>query len=173
MNRKEVFVMEFFNKLFGRGKEKRDIAIYAPIAGQTVPVAEVPDPTFSSGMLGSGVAIIPVEGKVYAPCDATVDMMFTTGHAVNLVADSGAEILIHVGLETVALEGRHFTVHVGNGQKVKKGDLLLEADLESIKAAGVNTITIVVVCNSDDFGTFKTNVGKSVTNADVIIDLAK
>lgn len=165
--------MGFFSKLFGKAENKNDNGIYAPIAGQAVPVSEVPDPTFSTGMLGNGIAVIPSEGKVYAPCNATVDMMFTTGHAVSLVADSGAEILIHVGLETVGLEGKCFTVHAQNGQKVKKGDLLIEADLEGIKAAGLNTITILVVCNSDDYATFNTNVGKAVTNADVVIDLAK
>ena len=166
--------MGFFSKLFGKADEKKnDNGIYAPIAGQAVPVSEVPDPTFSSGMLGNGIAIIPADGKVYAPCNATVDRMFTTGHAVSLVADSGAEILIHVGLETVGLEGKCFTVHVQNGQKVKKGDLMIEVDLEGVKAAGLNTITPVLVCNSDDYGTFNTTVGKDVTNADVVIDLAK
>ncbi len=165
--------MGFFDKLFGKAEKKNDNGIFAPIAGKAVPVSEVPDPTFSSGMLGNGVAIIPTDGKVYAPCSATVDMMFTTGHAVSLVADNGAELLIHVGLETVGLEGKCFTVHVQNGQKVKKGDLMIEVDLEGVKAAGLNTITPVLVCNSDDFGTFKTYEGKDVTNADVVIDLAK
>ena len=165
--------MGFFSKLFGKAEEKNDNGIYAPVAGQAVPVSEVPDPTFSSGMLGNGIAIIPTDGKVCAPCNTTVDMMFTTGHAVSLVADSGAEILIHVGLETVGLEGKCFTVHVENGQKVKKGDLMIEVDLEGIKAAGLNTITPVVICNSDDYSTFDTHVGKAVTNADVVIELAK
>ena len=130
--------MGFFKKLFG----KKTDDFYAPMAGKAVPITEVPDPTFSEGMLGNGIAIEPAEGKVYAPCDATVDMMFTTGHAVSLVADCGAEILIHVGLETVGLEGKPFTIHVANGDKVKKGQLLLEADLEAIKAAGLPIIGI-------------------------------
>ena len=117
--------MGFFDKLFGKKLE----GIYAPIAGKAVAITEVPDPTFAEGMLGNGIAIEPADGKVYAPCDATVDMMFDTGHAVSLVTESGAEILIHVGLETVGLEGKPFTVHVQNGDKVKKGQLLIEADL--------------------------------------------
>ena len=165
--------MGFFSKLFGKAEEKNDNGIYAPVAGQAVPVSEVPDPTFSSGMLGNGIAIIPTEGKVYAPCDATVDMMFSTGHAVSLIADCGAEILIHVGLETVSLEGVPFTVHVANGDKVKEGQLLIEADLEAIKAAGLPTITPMVICNSDNYPTFNTFTGDFVTPADVVISLAK
>ena len=164
--------MGFFSKLFGKSGPKMD-ELYAPMAGQAVPVTEVPDPTFAEGMLGNGIAIIPTDGKVYAPCDATVDMMFETGHAVSLVADFGAEILIHVGLETVGLEGKPFKLHVSNGDKIKKGDLILEADLEAIKAAGLNTITPMLVCNTDDYSGFNTQTGKAVTNADVVISLSK
>lgn len=161
--------MVFFKKLFG----KKTDDFYAPMAGKAVPITEVPDPTFAEGMLGNGIAIEPAEGKVYAPCDATVDMMFTTGHAVSLVADNGAEILIHVGLETVSLEGKPFTVHAANGDKVKKGQLLIEVDLDAVKAAGLPTITPMVVCNTDEYPTFDTFVGKDVTNEDVVIALAK
>ena len=161
--------MGFFKKLFG----KKTDDFYAPMIGKAVPITEVPDPTFAEGMLGNGIAIEPAEGKVYAPCDATVDMMFTTGHAVSLVADNGAEILIHVGLETVSLEGKPFTVHAANGDKVKKGQLLIEVDLDAVKAAGLPTITPMVVCNTDEYPTFDTFVGKDVTNEDVVIELAK
>ena len=161
--------MGFFKKLFG----KKTDDFYAPMAGKAVPITEVPDPTFAEGMLGNGIAIEPAEGKVYAPCDATVDMMFTTGHAVSLVADCGAEILIHVGLETVGLEGKPFTIHAANGDKVKKGQLLIEVDLEAVKAAGLPTITPMLICNADDYPTFNTFVGKDVTNEDVVIALAK
>ena len=161
--------MGFFKKLFG----KKTDDFYAPMAGKAVPITEVPDPTFAEGMLGNGIAIEPADGKVYAPCDATVDMMFTTGHAVSLVADCGAEILIHVGLETVSLEGKPFTVYVANGDKVTKGQLLLEADLDAIKAAGLPIITPMLICNTDDYPTFNTFVGKDVTNEDVVIALAK
>ena len=161
--------MGFFNKIFGKHMD----GLCAPMAGKAVPITEVPDPTFAEGMLGNGIAIIPAEGKVYAPCDATVDMMFPTGHAVSLVADCGAEILIHVGLETVSLEGKPFTIHVANGDKVKKGQLLIEFDVDAIAKEGYDTITPVVICNSDDFGTFDTVTGKSVAEGDAVIKLAK
>ena len=161
--------MGFFKNLFSKPGDN----LYAPMTGEAVAITEVPDPTFAEGMLGNGIAINPTDGKVYAPCDATVDMMFETGHAVSLGADFGAEILIHVGLETVGLEGKPFTVHVASGDKVKKGQLLIEADLDAIKAAGLLVITPVVICNPDDYPTFKTFVGKSVTNNDVVISVAK
>lgn len=161
--------MGFFKNLFS----KPGNTLCAPMAGKAVAITEVPDPTFAEGMLGNGIAIEPADGKVLAPCDATVDMMFDTGHAVSLVADFGAEILIHVGLETVSLEGKPFTVHVANGDKVKKGQLLIEADLEAIKAAGLPVITPMVLCNTDDYPTFNTFVGKTVTNDDVVISVAK
>lgn len=166
--------MGFFSKLFSKNEEKHDGSqMFAPMAGQAVAITEVPDPTFSEGMMGNGIAIIPSEGKVCAPCDATVDMMFDTGHAVSLVADNGAEILIHVGLETVSLEGKPFKVRVKSGDKVKKGQVMIEADLEAIKAAGLNTITPFLICNPDDYPTFNITTGKDVTNTDVVIELAK
>ena len=166
--------MGFFKKLFSKNDEQNSMnQIFSPVAGQAVPLAAVPDITFSEGLLGSGVAIVPDDGKVCAPCNATVDMVFTTGHAVTLVADNGAEILIHVGLETVELRGKYFTIHVKNGQSVKKGQLMIEVDLDGIKAAGLNTITPVLVCNCDDFAAFCVNTGKSVSTSDVIITLNK
>ena len=165
--------MGFFDKLFGKSEKINGNHVYAPMEGRAVSITEVPDPTFAEGMLGNGIAIEPTDGKVCAPCDATVDMMFSTGHAVSLVSDSGIEILIHVGLETVSLEGKPFKIAVQNGDKVKKGQLLMEADLEAIKAAGLPTITPVVICNTDNYPKFKTNIGKSVTNADVVIELGK
>jgi len=161
--------MGFLKKLFGKPVD----SFYAPMTGKAVAVTEVPDPTFAEGMLGNGIAVIPADGKVYAPCDATVDTMFDTGHAVSLVAECGAEILIHIGLETVSLAGKPFTVHVANGDKVKKGQLLIEADLEAIKEAGLNTITPMLICNTDEYPTFNTFTGKDVTNEDVVIELAK
>ncbi len=161
--------MGFFKKLFGKSPE----GIFAPMSGKAVPISEVPDPTFAEGLLGNGIAIEPTDGKVVAPCDGVVETMFDTGHAVAINSENGAEILIHVGLETVTLAGAPFKVRVKNGDKVKKGQLLFEADLDAIKAAGLPTITPVVICNCDDFTKFETHVGGNVTNDDLIIDLGK
>ena len=147
--------------------------LYAPVAGKVVSLQQVPDTAIAKGLLGNGVAIEPEEGKIYAPCDAVVDMVFETGHAVGLVADFGAEILIHVGLETVALKGRFFTVRCRSGSRVKRGDLLIEYDLTAMKAEGYNPITPLLVHNSGNYSTFKTAIGKTVTSADVVIELRK
>ena len=163
--------MGIFSKLFG-GKKKLD-EICAPVSGEAVALSEVNDPTFSQEILGKGVAIRPSEGKIVAPCDATVDMMFETGHACSLVAESGAEILIHVGLDTVNLKGEHYHVIAKNGDKVKKGDLLMEFDPEAITAAGYDIITPVIICNTADYTTFETHVGSTVAAGDVVIGLAK
>ena len=165
--------MGLFDKLFGKKEEINPNHVYAPMAGEAVAISEVPDPTFSSGAMGNGIAIKPTDGKVCSPVNGTVDMMFDTGHAVSLVSDNGIEILIHVGLETVGLEGKPFQIKVQNGQKVKKGDILMIADLAAIEAAGLPTITPVLICNTDDYTTFNVTTGKAVTNADVVIELGK
>ena len=161
--------MGLFDKIFGKKLDE----ICAPLAGEAVPSSEVPDPTFAEEMLGKGIAIKPSAGRVVAPCDASVDMMFETGHAVSLTADCGAEILIHVGIDTVNLQGKHYTVHAAAGDKVKKGQLLIEFDKAAIEAEGYATITPVVICNSDDFKTFETVTGKAVAEGDAVIKLAK
>ena len=167
--------MGIFDKLFGKsGAAKRPDSntIFAPMSGKVVPITEVPDPTFAEGLLGDGIAIIPTDGKVYSPVDGTVDTMFDTGHACSLTSSTGVEILIHVGLETVGLNGAPFTVHCKNGDQVKKGQLLWEADLKAIEAAGLPIITPVLVCNSDDYTSFEKFTG-DVTNNDVVIKVAK
>ncbi len=168
--------MGFFSKLFGKSEKAPAFdgnKLYAPLNGKAVPVTEVPDPTFAEGLLGNGIAIIPSDGKVCSPVDGTVETMFDTGHAVCLKSTTGVEILIHVGLETVGLNGAPFTVKCKNGDTVKKGQLLFEADLAAIQAAGLPIITPVLVCNTDDYPTFETFEGKDVTNDDIIISVAK
>ena len=159
--------MGFFKNLFS----SPEIEIGAPVAGEAVEVKEVSDPTFGEEILGKGIAIRPTANEIFAPCDANVDLMFDTGHAVSLTADNGAEILIHVGLETIKLGGEHFTVHAKSGDHVKKGDLLIEFDREAIKAAGYDIITPMVICNSDKYGEINTYVGKTVEPGEKVIGL--
>ena len=165
--------MGFFSKLFGKSPAADGNKLYAPVQGKAVSITEVPDPTFAEGLLGNGVAIIPTDGKVLSPVNGTVETMFDTGHAVCLKSDTGVEILIHIGLETVGMNGAPFRIHCKNGQTVKKGQLLMEADLEMIKAAGLPVITPILVCNSDDYPIFDTFIGKDVTNDDIVISVAK
>lgn len=126
-------------------------AVVSPISGETLPLEQVQDATFASGLLGKGVAIVPQQGRVLSPVNGIVSSMFRTGHAVGLTSDDGAEVLIHVGLDTVKLDGQFFFPRVSNDQPVKVGDLLLEFDLEAIKAAGYDLTTPVLVSNSDDY----------------------
>ena len=135
---------------FLKGKSKENV-LYAPCKGKVVPLSEVPDPTFSEKILGDGFAVIPSEGKIYAPTDGEIAMVFDTLHAITLTSSSGAEILIHIGLDTVTLKGAPFTAHVAAGDQVKKGDLLMDVDLDKITGAGLNTVTPVLICNTDDY----------------------
>lgn len=150
-------------------KKKTEYLVGSPAKGKAVPLSEVSDPTFSDGMLGDGVAVVPSEGKIYAPADGEVGMVFDTLHAVSLTADCGAEILIHVGLDTVTMKGKGFTGHVQAGDKVKKGDLLLEMDLEMIKEAGFDTITPMLICNTDDYESVEGISGMDVIPGDDVI----
>lgn len=162
--------MGLFGKLFG--KEESGI-ITAPVSGKLVSIKEVNDPTFSEEILGKGVAIIPSDNQICAPATGTVTTVFPTGHAAALTTDDGAEILIHIGLDTVKLDGKHFTIHVSEGQKVSKGDLLLEADLEQIKAEGYDTITPIIICNSDDFSEISPADFQDVKQGEKVLTLRK
>lgn len=125
--------------------------VSAPIKGTIVNLENVPDKTFSDKVLGEGIAIMPEEGRVYAPASGEISCVMDTKHAVALTSDDGLEILIHVGLETVELQGKYFTAHVENGAKVKEGDLLLEFDLNAVKKAGYKTVTPVIITNAGDY----------------------
>ena len=168
--------MGFFSNLFPKTEQAPAFdgnKLYAPMNGKAVPITDVPDPTFAEGLLGNGIAIIPSDGKVYSPVDGTVETMFITGHAVCLKSSTGVEILIHVGLETVALQGSPFAIHCKDGDTVTKGQLLLEADLDAILASGHPIISPVLVCNNDEYPYFEIVTGERVTNDDVIISVGK
>lgn len=131
-------------------KKDAAITVTAPLSGRTVPLDQVPDPVFSEKVLGDGLAIIPENGKILSPVNGEVVSVAATRHAYGFQSDDGLELLVHVGLETVGLQGEGFTVHVKEGDKVKVGDLVAEADLEFLKSKGLNTITPVLICDGLD-----------------------
>ena len=128
-----------------------DQLVLSPIQGKIVDLTEVPDPAFSSGAMGQGIAIEPSVGRVVAPFDGTVTVAFKKKHALAVVSDSGAEILVHVGVDTVKLDGQHFVSHIKEGDRVNAGDLLLEFDITQIKGAGYPTVTPIIVTNSANY----------------------
>lgn len=162
-------MFDFFKK---KAKEPADI-VAAPIKGEAVESAVVNDPTFADELLGKGMAIRPAEGKVYAPFDGVVELVFDTGHALSVTSDKGTQVLIHVGLDTVMLKGEHFTTHAKAGDSVKKGDLLLEFDVDAIREKGYDTISPVIVCNTDDYDDVVCITGKQVEAGDTVIELKK
>ena len=131
--------------------ESKLTVIEAPVEGQVIPLNEVKDEAFSNEKLGKGIAVVPTSGKVVAPVSGVVTATFDTKHAVALTTEDGLEVLIHIGIDTVKLEGKPFVQHVNKGDHVEKGQLLIEFDLEALKEAGVDTTTIVVVTNSNNY----------------------
>lgn len=148
-----------------------EVNIVSPLTGEAVPLSETGDPAFAAEALGKGIAVKPSEGKVFAPCDATVSAVM--GHAVGLECDNGAELLIHVGIDTVNLDGKHYTGHVEEGQRVKAGDLLLEFDIAAIEKEGYKTITPVIVTNSDDYAQVERMTGAVTACRDTLMTLKR
>ncbi len=158
--------------IFG-GKGEEAYTLGSPAKGKAVPLAQVNDPTFADGILGKGAAVIPSEGKIYAPVDGTVGMMFETKHAVSLTTEYGAEILVHVGLDTVELKGKFYEGHVKAGDKVKAGDLLISFDIDQVKAAGYDVVTPVLVCNTDDYASVDEVASGDVSVGDAVVKITK
>lgn len=150
-----------------------ELTVYNPIAGQVIALADVNDAAFSSGVLGAGYAVVPSEGKVYAPFDGKVETLMDTHHALGIVPDSGIEMLIHVGLNTVTLGGKYFTPKAAEGDTFKKGDLLLEFDTESIKKEGFDITTPIIVSNVDDYTPFTVYSADNASVGTKILELAK
>ena len=130
--------------------KKRKVEIYAPANGEIIPLDQVPDPVFSQKMMGEGVAIIPEEGTFHAPVEGTVVLISDTKHAIGLRTNDGTEILIHIGLETVSLGGKGFTVLVETGDKVSLGQPVIEVDLDYIREHATSIVTPVIITNSSE-----------------------
>lgn len=160
--------------MFQLFKKKTDgIEIGSPAKGKAVPISEVSDPTFGEEILGKGMAVIPSEGKIYAPADGTIELLFDTLHAMSMTTTDGVELLVHIGLDTVSLKGEHFTAHKATGDTVKKGDLLISVDLEAVKAAGFDVITPMVVCNTGDYQSVEAVTGADVEPGDTVLKIKK
>ena len=125
--------------------------ISSPLTGKVKPLSQIEDAAFSNETIGKGVAITPSEGKVTAPFNGTVMMLFPTKHAIGLMSDQGCEVIIHIGMDTVRLDGKHFDAHVKEGDKVKKGDLLITFDKDAIEKEGYSLDTPVIVTNTNDY----------------------
>lgn len=151
--------------------ERTDEKLHSPIVGEVVALSEVNDPVFSSGVMGQGIAVKPSKGVVYAPADAEIAIAFPTGHAYGLKTDNGAEILIHVGIDTVSLNGKGFEAKVSQGDRVKAGDIIGTFDSEVIAANGLDDTTMVIITNTMDYAEVTPIATGSVTNKTRVLEL--
>ena len=145
-------------------KQSVNVVLGAHMNGRVQPLSEVADEAFASGAMGSGAAIEPAEGKLYAPADGVIEAVFPTKHAVGMVTSEGVELLMHIGIDTVKLGGKHFEAHVQPEQSVKKGDLLVSFDMEAIRAEGYPLTTPIIVCNTDDYSAVETLASGEIQN---------
>ena len=149
----------------------KDTVLSACMNGTVVPLAEVKDEAFASGALGDGIAIEPTDGELVAPADGEISSTFDTHHAVGMTTADGAELLMHIGIDTVKLGGKHFTYLVNEGDKVKKGQPLIRFDLEAIRAEGYPTTTPLIVCNTDEYAAVTPQASGNVKKGDALLEL--
>ena len=147
------------------------IRLYAHLNGKLVPLEDVEDEAFSTKVLGDGIAIEPAEGKLYAPCDGKVDTVFDTKHAINLISKDGCEILLHIGIDTVKLNGSFFETHVSDGDEIKRGDLLISFNMTEIKNAGYKLTTPMIICNTENYDSIKVTATDIVKAGDELIEM--
>ena len=160
-------------KLFGKGKEvNKEIEIYAPLTGEYINIENIPDPVFAQKMMGEGFGINPTEGEVVSPIEGKVDNVFPTKHAIGLKADNGLEILVHIGLDTVQLDGQGFEILVSSGDTVQVGDPLLKFDLEYIRNNAKDVISPIIITNSDQTESIHVNDVKAVIKGETkVVDV--
>lgn len=153
--------------------DSAEVSIAAPVCGKLIPIQDVADETFSQEILGKGAAIQPTEGKIFAPTDGIITSVFSTGHALSITSTDGAEILVHVGIDTVGLKGKYFTKHVSEDDKVRKGDLLIEVDLEGARSEGYDMVVPVIVMNMDRFSSITAETGREIRAGEKMLELIK
>jgi len=161
---------------FEKGVDSKEITtgaitIKSPVKGEVLPLSEAKDDVFSSGALGKGVVIHPSEGKIYAPVSGTVSTLFPTKHAIGIISDSGVEVLIHIGIDTVDLNGKFYESFVKQGDHVTTGDLLIKCDLDGIKSAGYFTDTMVIITNTDKYSDIKVDESKSIDLTNNVLEI--
>lgn len=152
-------------------KSDKSICLYSHLNGRVTALEEVEDEAFSTKLLGDGVAIEPTEGKLYAPCDGKVTMVFDTKHAISLETEDGCEIILHIGIDTVRLGGKFFEVYVSAGQELKKGDLLISFDMEGISDAGYKLTTPMIICNSENYTSIETLISGNTIAGERLMEI--
>lgn len=171
--------MGLLAKLFGQAErtEQKEMpveayqkmTIYSPLKGEEIPLEEVSDPVFSQGVMGKGAAIIPADGKLYAPVNGVVEALFNTRHAIGIRSEDGMELLIHIGVDTVEMNGDGFQAYVKQGESVKAGKLLIEFDVQKIRDAGYDPVTMILVSNYQQFGKMKVSGHREVQAMEKLI----
>ena len=156
--------------LFKKRKNSNDLKAY--ISGDLISIDQVNDDVFSQKMMGDGIAIKPKGNEVYAPCDGTITVCFPTGHAIGLKSKNGTEILMHVGIDTVNLQGKYFSPQIQVNEEVKKGQLLLTFDLAKIKEEGYDTTTPIIITNSKNFSSLQFENDTTIQHGNKLISLA-
>lgn len=161
-----------FLNLLSKSKEV-DNVIYSPCNGKLIPLNEVKDEVFASGSIGKGVGIIPSNGSIYAPFSGTIEMVFPTLHAFGMKSSDGKELLVHIGIDTVELQGHGFKAHIKKGDKVRQGQKLMDVDLDYLTSKGKDTTTMLIVTNWQDYKSLNVVDTKEVSKGDRVITLER
>lgn len=154
--------MGIFSRFKTKENKNNGKVLVSPLAGEVVALESVNDPVFAEKTMGDGVAIIPSEGKLYAPVSGVVEALFPTGHAIAINGDNGINVMLHIGIDTVQLEGKGFTAHVKQEDRVEQGQLLITFDIDTIKAEGYETTTMVVLPESEELGSVSVTEQKTI-----------
>ncbi len=177
--------MSFFTKIFKKNEYKSEefekeeisssdeIIVLSPLKGRIIPLSQVADEVFSQGIMGKGVAIAPDEGIVCSPVTGRVSFIYPTKHAMGLIGNNNVEVLIHIGMDTVKLNGKYYKSHVKEGDMVKAGEIILEFDMNKIQSAGYEVMTPVIITNSNNYSDIKVTDSASVNVKDVLLTLVR
>ena len=158
---------------FKKDKNSKNISFKSPLKGEIINIEDVEDPVFATKVLGEGIAIKPFEGKVFAPINGTIETIFPTNHALGIKINNEIEMLIHIGINTVELNGKFFKSYVENGAKINEGDLLIEFDLEKIKESGYSITTPIIITNMGSFSKLKLSATGNIENGEELFTLSK